>query len=207
MQLLDASGNPPRQSAPHDPEQVQKERMLHSMNLKRVKEGYMADMNPDPQGATTPNAEAVKAYWIAEWEKYTNAVSKSRLPILLNMNAFQEWLAAEEANAAKEERLRTPLHQLDGLEQFEFKLVGDGHFGKVWLNSHFALTVASNGEVRVYFIRDERAVLRDIEQQLVLPLVTAINYTLANLRGLMAGLRISVVTWPLDGQLDEFTRG
>lgn len=188
----------------HDPDQVARERERHSKELNRCKTGWMNDRRPDPSGATAVNDEAVTAYWNDQYDQYVRACSKSRLPVDLQPEALREWIAEHHANVAKAARLETPLHKLDGLEEYEFAVVGECRFGTVWMNTALVVVVAKNGEVFLHIRKyvDLATLMSDLEDDLLEPFIHTINYTARELFVLLQSMKVNAVAAPMEHDIE-----
>ncbi len=198
-----------RTQVPHDPEQVAHSRNQHNKELRRCRDGWTQDYTEDPLGATGVNEEAVDAYWNEQYDSYCRAFTKnSKLPVDLKPDALRNWIKSAKDAREKAKRYVKHLHELPGLEEFDFACIGDSRFGKVWINNVLAVAVATNGEVRIwlrkYFSEPvlHAIAIGDVPMLTDAPLV---NYTARELFELLKALRIIAVAAPLDVDLDEET--
>lgn len=110
----------------------------------------LQDMNHPKTPGVAVDREAIVRHYQHEWAKHCHKVLNSPQPVPLNVAAMREELEKTVKLAEHKARMNTPIHQLNDLTEWDFKLVGRCTAGTVWLNSHCWLVVGDGGVIKVY---------------------------------------------------------
>lgn len=212
MKVLDNKGNEVQTTSnkrDHEPDRVERQRKHLSKVLHEMKEGYMKDLHPDPEGATVPNEPAIRKYWSDKWRAQAALTQKTTDPLDVDPDALDKWI--DEANAADEKRrnYHTPFHLINDLEPYTLRVVGSTKRGMLWLCSHAALLVPKNGEVGVYLLEphfatgvDAEFLLFHVEEGMIPPLFTRIDFTPQEFFQLLGAVRADKITFPTEDTLN-----
>lgn len=148
MTILGMNGAPlPGAKKDHHPERVEKERVRLSQALAEQKKKWKGDNQPDPAGATEVNQLAVDEFHAQQFRTVALAATKGQEALEVNPEAMAKWIAEERKNEWVRTEMVRPLKEVRDLSSWDFKLVGVGPFGTVWLCDRVALAVAEEGMV------------------------------------------------------------
>lgn len=133
----------------HVPERVARRRMALSKQLHELKEQWMADNHPDPEGATTPNGPAIDAHYTDRWRSQARVAKNAQEPVEVDEEAMATWIADQRRNQELHAQFNRQLKEVQDLTPWGFKLVGQCAHGTVWLCDQVALAVSEEGLVMV----------------------------------------------------------
>ncbi|MBL8002874.1 MAG: hypothetical protein JNL05_13035 [Flavobacteriales bacterium] len=131
----------------HVPERVARRRMALSKQLHELREQWMADNAPDPEGATKPNAEAIDAHYSEQWRTQARVAKNAQEPVDVDEEAMATWIADQRRKQELHAQFTRQLREVNDLSPWGFKLVGQCAHGTVWLCDQVALAVAEDGLV------------------------------------------------------------
>lgn len=178
----------------HDPDRVNGIRNHLSQVLGQMKQGWAQDMGHDPQGATQPNADAIRQHWNEKWVATAVGVMNSTDPVEVDPEALDKWIAQQLEQNARKKQMAMPLHKLTDLEPHGFKLVGAWHGDALWICTECAVRLAQGGVVQVVLRPQASSIdafpheyARDLENNNLTAELP--DYTLGELLSLLGTLR------------------
>ncbi len=150
MTILGMNGAPlPGAKKDHHPERVERERMRLSQALADEQKKWKLANQPDPLGATQPNKQAIDEFHAQQWRTVALAVRNSQEAVDVDPEAMATWIADHRKNEEVRADAFKPLKEIHDLASWDFKLVGVGPFGAVWLCDRLALAISEEGMVLV----------------------------------------------------------
>lgn len=196
----------------HHPDRVMKRRQQLAKTLSGLQEGWNQDSGEDPLGATKPNIVSIDRHYDTRWREECSVANAAQEAVDADGEAMATWIAEQRESRAKMERWNLPLHKLNDLEEFQFKLVGECPEGTMWLSSHIALCVAENGEVVCYIFRRRddwklqpwrHLLSKHRSSYCIHELFRAIDYTPHELFALLGAMRVDKITWPTEHTMER----
>lgn len=196
MSIIDLKGNTLESDSKreHDPQRVMALRNNLAKLMHELQQGWLNDNGEDPTGASQPNAEAIDSHYVKRWLDQCATVMNGREPIDVDPEAMSKWIAARREAKRANEELQMPLHKVLDLEPHGFALVGTYPCGALWVSSECAVVMTAGGMVEVY-VRPREANYSEWVCTFAnatlgsTPLLQAPDYTLGELRKLLAALR------------------
>lgn len=191
----------------HEPARVGQIRNMLSQALAQMKQGWAQDMSRDPQGATVPNAAAIRQHWNEKWVEQCVAVMNGTEPVEVDPEALDAWIGEQLAANERKKQMATPLHVLADLDAHGFKLLGLYHQDPVWVSTECAVRLIGGGAVEVWVRPQSSGLMWPAELPKLFttmePDALLADYTLGELHNLLAALRREAWKQPAEEVMAE----